>query len=82
MRLVKYFLLAFLLTCSTAGLFADNGRQYSIDQVAAQLKRSTGGEILSAEVQQDKKGTVYRFKIKNEGRVRVVVMRPDGTRVR
>ena len=81
MQFIRYGLLIFLLSTIPGSLYADNREQYSIDQVAAQLKKG-GAEILSAEVLQgNRQGIVYRFKIKNQGRIRVIVMRPDGTRV-
>jgi len=36
---------------------------------------------LSAEIQYGKQGQVYRFKVKKKGRVRVLLMYPDGTPV-
>jgi outer membrane lipoprotein-sorting protein len=80
MRYIKVLFLACLLVVSTTNLHAAD-REYTISQVAAQLKDS-GAEILSAEVKQERGGKVYRFKIKEKGRIRVVVMRPDGSRVR
>ena len=82
MRLLRYFFFIVLLFSFSAGLHADERRQYTISQVAAQLK-SSGAEILSAEIQEGtRQGIVYRFKIKKQGRIRVVFMRPDGTQVR
>ena len=82
MQRLRYFFFILLLFTFSANLQADKRVHYSIDQVAAQLKRS-GAEILSAQVQQGtRQGIVYRFKIKEQGRIRVVKIRPDGTEVR
>jgi hypothetical protein len=81
MQYLKVFFLVCLMLVGMGNLHADSREKYTISQVAAQLKDS-GAEILSAEVRQEKGSKVYRFKIKEKGRIRVIVMRPDGTRVR
>lgn len=59
------------------------GKQYySLDEMAAKIQQQSGAQILSAETQQTKQGKVYRFKVKKDGRVRVMNVRPDGSPVK
>ena len=51
----------------------------SLDEAAAQVRDRTGGQILSAKEYRSDGDRYYRFKVNNQGRVRVLYMRPDGT---
>ncbi|HBE91077.1 MAG TPA: hypothetical protein DDW55_00600 [Gammaproteobacteria bacterium] len=51
----------------------------SLDEAAARVRDRTGGQILSAKEYRSDSDRYYRFKVKNQGRVRVHYMRPDGT---
>ena len=51
----------------------------SLDEAAARVRDRTGGQILSAKEYRSNGDRYYRFKVKKQGRVRVLYMRPDGT---
>jgi uncharacterized membrane protein YkoI len=51
----------------------------SLDEAAAKVRERTGGQILSAKEYRSNGDHYYRFKLKNQGRVRVLYMRPDGS---
>lgn len=78
MRLLKTLLVFLLLTVCQPVVAAD-GRNYSLDEMASRIQQQTGSEILSAEVKQTRQGVIYRFKVKKEGRVRVLAVHPDGS---
>jgi outer membrane lipoprotein-sorting protein len=61
---------------------APGNKQYTIDEVAKQLQQRTGSKILSADVVQGKSGKQYRFKLEKDGRIKVMLMNPDGTRAK
>ena len=79
MRLLKTLLVFLLLTACQPVVAADDRRNYSLDEMASRIQQQTGSEILSAEVKQTRQGVIYRFKIKKEGRVRVLAVHPDGS---
>lgn len=79
MRLLKTLLVFLLLTVCQPVVAADDGRNYSLDEMASRIQQQTGSEILSAEVKQTRQGVIYRFKVKKEGRVRVLAVHPDGS---
>jgi len=54
----------------------------SLDEMAARLRRDQGARILSAEEYRLDGQPAYRFKLERDGRVRVMTLRPDGSRVR
>ena len=82
MRLLKYIIVFLLLIfIQTAGM-ADGRGNLTLDEMATRLQKQNGVHILSADVQQGKQGVVYRFKVKKDGRVRVLLMHPDGTPVK
>ncbi len=70
-----------LMLISFQPAVADNRQSYTLDEMASRIQKQSGAQILSAEIQQTKQGKIYRFKVKKKGRVRVLLMRPDGTRV-
>jgi hypothetical protein len=78
----QIYISALLLSLVCTPLHAQGNRQYTIDEVAAQVKRDTGSKILSAEVVQGGSGKYYRFKIEKKGRIKVLLMNPDGTRAK
>ena len=82
MRLLKNIIVFLLLIFIQTAAMADGRGNLSLDEMASQLQKQNGVEILSAEIQQGKQGAVYRFKVKKNGRVRVLMMRPDGTPVK
>ena len=51
----------------------------SLDEAAARVRDRTDGQILSAKEYRSNGGRYYRFKVKKQGRVRVMYMRPDGS---
>lgn len=79
MQQIRAILVFLLLTASQTIVAADDGRKYSLDEMASRIQQQTGSQILSAEVKQTREGVIYRFKIKKEGRVRVLTMHPDGS---
>ena len=50
----------------------------SLDEATARVRDKTGGQVLSAREYRNGE-RYYRFKVKKEGRVRVLYMRPDGS---
>ena len=80
MRLLRV-LLMFLMLTSFQLAVADKRQHYTLDEMATRIQQQSGAQILSAETQQTKQGKVYRFKVKKKGRVKVLLMRPDGTSV-
>ena len=50
----------------------------SLDEATARVRDKTGGQVLSAKEYRNG-DRYYRFKIKKQGRVRVLYMRPDGS---
>jgi hypothetical protein len=58
-----------------------NNEYNTLDEMASRIQKQSGAQILSAEIQQTKQGKIYRFKVKKKGRVRVLLMRPDGSSV-
>jgi hypothetical protein len=81
MRLLKTLLIILML--SSFQLATAAGRQhYTLDEMASRIQRQSGAQILSAEIQQTKRGKIYRFKVKKKGRVKVLLMHPDGTRIK
>ena len=50
----------------------------SLDEATAQVRERTGGQVLSAKEYRNGE-RYYRFKVKKQGRVRVLYMRPDGS---
>lgn len=83
MRLLKYFFIFLILISFQTVVVADDRKHFTLDEMASRIQKQTGAQILSAEVQQGKKGGVYyRFKVKKKGRVRVMLMHPDGTAVK
>ena len=82
MRRLKYFLILLILIFLQTVAAADGRNAYTLDEMAARIQKQSGVEILSAEVQQGRNGEIYRFKVKNKGRVRVILMHPDGTPVK
>ncbi len=78
MQKLRIFLITLMIIASP---LADAGKQsYSLNEMASRIQNQ-GAQILSAEVVKGKNGKVYRFKVKKKGRVRVLLMRPDGTRI-
>jgi hypothetical protein len=75
-------LFIFLLLSSSQFAVAKDRPYYSLDEMAARIQQQSGAQILSAEAQQTEKGEVYRFKVKKNGRVRVMLLRPDGSAVK
>ena len=82
MQNLLYISALLLVLLYQPAIAADGSKHYTIDEVAAQVQKDTGAQILSAEVSQGKQGKVYRFKIKKKGRIKVLLMYPDGTRVK
>jgi len=80
MQLLRVFFI-FLMLISFQLAAADGRQYYTIDEIASQIQKQSGAQILSAEIQQTKQGKIYRFKVKKKGRVRVLLMRPDGSSV-
>ena len=80
MRLLRLFFIFMMLTSFQLAV-ADKHQHYTLDEMATRIQQQSGAQILSAEIQQTKKGDVYRFKVKKKGRVKVLLMRPDGTSV-
>lgn len=81
MRLLRNIFIILMLV--SFQLAAAAGRQhYTLDEMASRIQKQSGAQILSAEVQQTKQGRIYRFKVKKKGRVKVLLMRPDGTRIK
>ena len=64
MQQIRASRLGLLLTASQMIVAADDGRNYSLDEMASRIQQQTGSEILSAEVKQTRQGVIYRFKIK------------------
>jgi uncharacterized membrane protein YkoI len=50
----------------------------SLDEATARVRDKTGGQVLSAREYRNGE-RYYRFKVKKQGRVRVLYMRPDGS---
>ncbi|MEA1889983.1 MAG: hypothetical protein U9N50_09420 [Pseudomonadota bacterium] len=80
MRLLRVFFI-FLMLISSQLAVADSRQHYTLDEMASRIQQQSGAQILSADVQQTEQGKVYRFKVKKKGRVRVLLMKPDGTRI-
>ena len=70
-----------LMLISFQPVIADGKQNYTLDEMASRIQKQSGAQILSAEIQQTKQGKIYRFKVKKKGRVRVLLMRPDGSSV-
>jgi len=70
-----------LMLISFQPAIADGKQYYTLDEMASRIQKESGAQILSAEIQQTKEGKIYRFKVKKKGRVRVLLMRPDGSPV-
>jgi len=81
MRLLKILFIIILLSSMQSVAVADGKKTYTLNQMATQIQKRSGAQILSAEIQQTRQGKVYRFKVKKNGRIRVLLMRPDGTRI-
>ena len=81
MRLLRVFFILLILVSFQAAA-AGQRPHYSLDEMAAQIQQQTGAQILSAEIMQTKKGKIYRFKLKKNGRVKVRTVRPDGSPVK
>ncbi|GBE08133.1 hypothetical protein BMS3Bbin11_00878 [bacterium BMS3Bbin11] len=80
MRLLRnVFIIMMLISFQLAA--AGKRQYYTIDEMASRIQKQTGAQILSADIQQTKRGKIYRFKVNKKGRVRVLLMRPDGTRI-
>lgn len=82
MRLLKNIIVFLLLIFLQSVAMADGRGNLTLDEMASRLQKTNGVQILSAEIQQGKQGMVYRFKVKKDGRVRVLMMHPDGTAVK
>ena len=82
MRLLKNIIVIILLIFLQTVAMADGRGNLTLDEMASRLQKQNGVQILSAEIQQGKQGMVYRFKVKKNGRVRVLLMHPDGTPVK
>jgi outer membrane lipoprotein-sorting protein len=80
MQLLRVFFI-FLMLISFQLAAADGKQNYTLDEMASRIQKQSGAQILSAEIQQTKQGKIYRFKVKKKGRVRVLLMRPDGSSV-
>jgi uncharacterized membrane protein YkoI len=80
MQLLKKFFIILMLISSQLAV-ADNRQHYTLDEMATRIQKQSGVQILSAEIQQTKDGKIYRFKVKKKGRVKVLLMSPDGTRI-
>ncbi len=81
MRLLRNIIIILILTSFQLAVAGE--RQYfTIDEMAYRIQEQTGAQILSADIKQTKRGEIYRFKVKKKGRVRVLLMRPDGTRIK
>lgn len=50
----------------------------SLDEATAHVRERTGGQVLSAKEYRNGE-RYYRFKVKKQGRVRVLYLRPDGS---
>lgn len=75
-------LLIFLLLFSVHTFALAGSKNYfTLDEMASRIQKQTGAQILSANIQQTKRGKIYRFKVNKKGRVRILLMRPDGTRI-
>lgn len=81
MQLLRAFFI-FLMLSLAQPVVAKERPHYSLDEMAAKIQQQSGVQILSAETQQTKQGKVYRFKVKKDGRVRVMNVRPDGSPVK
>ena len=81
MRLLRNIFILLILI-STQLATADNSQSYTLDEMATRIQKQSGAQILSADIQQTKQGKIYRFKVKKKGRVRVLLMSPDGTPVK
>ncbi|MFW2440843.1 MAG: hypothetical protein ACN4GR_15920 [Arenicellales bacterium] len=81
MRLLKYSLVFLILISFQTVVAADSKKHFTLDEMASQIQKQSDVQILSADVQQTKQGKIYRFKVKKKGRVRVLLMRPDGSSV-
>ena len=81
MRLLRIIFIFLILISFQTVAAADDRQYYTIDEMASRIQKQSGAQILSAEIQQTKQGEIYRFKVKNKGRVRVLLMRPDGSSV-
>ena len=79
-RLKKFLVCLFLVTFQNTAL-ADGRGNLTLDEMASRIQKQGEVQILSAEIQQGRQGQVYRFKVKKKGRVRVLLMYPDGTPV-
>ncbi len=77
---IKLLIFLLLFSIHTFAL-ADSRRYFSLDEMASRIQKQSGAQILSAGIQQTKRGKIYRFKVKKKGRVRILLMRPDGTRI-
>lgn len=82
MRLLKNIFVFLLLIFLQTVAMADGRGDLTLDEMAARLQKQNDVQILSAEIQRGKQGMVYRFKVKKDGRVRVLMMHPDGTPVK
>ena len=82
MRLLKNIIVFLLLIFIQTAAMADGRGNLTLDEMASRLQKQNGVHILSADVQQGKQGVIYRFKVKKDGRVRVLLMHPDGTPVK
>ncbi len=80
MRLLRNIII-FMMLISFQLAAAGERPYYTIDEIASRIQKQSGAQILSADIQQTKQGKVYRFKVKKKGRVRVLLIRPDGTRI-
>ncbi len=77
-RLPRCFFVLFLLLAwlFTAPLIA--GERRSLEQVVAQVKKQTGGRILSAETHKNHGQRMYRIKVLlPDGRIRVVRVKAE-----
>jgi len=81
MRLLRVFFI-FLMLSLAQPVVAKERPYYSLDEMAAKIQQQGNTQILSAEIQQTQKGKVYRFKVKKDGRIRVMHVRPDGSIVK
>jgi len=81
MRLLRNIFIILMLTSFQLAA-AEERPYYTIDEMASRIQEQSGAQILSADIQQTKQGKIYRFKVKKKGRVRVLLMRPDGTRIK
>ena len=94
MRKISCLFLLFLLSQTASGHLPGFPHQhnpflpvadrsiYSLDEMAQKIRRETGGQILSAQEISNGGERYYRFKINKDGRIRVLQVRPDGSRVK